>query len=384
MAKQLDSAQMSRNTQHQRPGTPISDVDTPALLVDLDAMERNLQRMASFARQTCIALRPHIKTHKSIDLALRQLGLGAIGVCCQKVSEAEIMVAGGIHDVLITNQIVSLRKIERLLKLARVARIGVCVDDVDNVAALDAATRANGIDLDVYVEIDVGAHRCGVAPGTPALELTQRILTAPRLRFMGLQAYNGPAQHIHDATVRQATAAHVISHTRETRDLLLRHGISCPVITGAGTGTYSIDAVSGVFNELQPGSYLFMDGSYSKNREPSGTATGNFELSLFVLTTIMSRTTATTAIVDAGLKAIGVDAGMPELSGIEGVAYTRASDEHGTLRIDPGTPDLRPGDMLRLVPGNCDPTVNLHDRYVGYRGQYVESSWSVSARGPGN
>jgi len=161
-------------------------------------------------------------------------------------------------------------------------------------------------------------------------------------------------------------------------------GISCPVITGAGTGTYSIDAVSGVFNKLQPGSYLFMDGSYSKNREPSGATTDDFEHSLFVLTAIMSRTTATTAVVDAGLKAIGIDSGMPELSGIEGVAYTRASDEHGTLRIDPGAPDLRPGDMLRLVPGNCDPTVNLHDHYVGYRGQYVESSWPVFARGPGN
>lgn len=364
-------------------GTHLRDVDTPALLVDLDALERNLGRMARFAQQAGIALRPHAKTHKSAVIALQQLALGAVGICCQKISEAEAMIAGGVRDVLISNQIVGRQKIERLIGLIDFAHVSVCVDDADNVAALSSASQLHNATLDVLVEINVGANRCGVPPGEPALELARLVTRAPGLRFMGLQAYNGPAQHIHDDAGRRQAIASVVQHCQQTRDLLQQHGIPCRVITGAGTGTYPLEAASGVFNELQPGSYLFMDAAYARNRCADGGPVSEFEQSLFVYTTVMSRVTAHTAVVDAGLKALGVDAGMPLVADMAGIEYVKASDEHGTLKLSADTRGVRPGDALRLIPGNCDPTVNLHDWYVGFRNDRVEALWPVSARGPG-
>lgn len=363
-------------------GAHLRDVDTPALLLDLDALERNLQRMARLAREAGVALRPHAKSHKSAVIALQQIALGAVGVCCQKVSEAEALIAGGVRDVLVSNQIVGSQKIDRLLNLTQLARVGVCVDDADNVATLSAASRNQGATLDVLVEIEVGGNRCGVAPGAAALQLARLVDSAPGLRFMGLQAYNGSAQHIHDAAVRARVSEQVIELTRQTRDLLQLHGLTCAVISGAGTGTYPHEAASGVFTELQAGSYLFMDATYAKNRAAGGGSVGDFEQSLFVLATVMSRPSATLAVVDAGVKAVGVDAGMP-LADLAGAEYTKASDEHGTLRVGADVAGLRCGQKIRLIAGNCDPTVNLHDWYVGFRGQHVEALWPVSARGPG-
>lgn len=363
-------------------GMRLQEVDTPALIVDLDALERNLERMAQFCRQARIALRPHAKTHKSAAIALKQLALGAAGVCCQKVSEAEAMVAGGVRDVLVSNQIVGGRKIERLAALAAQARIGVCVDDAGNVAELGKAARRHGSTLDVLVEINVGANRCGVAPGAPALELALRVAEAPSLRFTGLQAYHGPAQHARDYEERRRIVDSAILQCRQTRDLLHHYGLQCPVISGAGTGTYALEAASGVYTELQAGSYIFMDADYARIRCADGSAFAAFEHGLFVWTTVMSRTGEHTAVVDAGLKAVGVDAGMPVVQGVD-AEYMRASDEHGTLRLRSAAPPVRLADKLRLIPSNCDPTVNLHDWYVGVRGDRVEALWRVDARGPG-
>ena len=363
-------------------GMHLRDVDTPALLLDLDAFERNLQRMSRFARANGVALRPHAKSHKSDIIALRQVALGAVGVCCQKVSEAEALIAGGVQDVLVSNQIVGAQKIERLLELTRLAHVAVCVDDAENVGALSAASRQHGATLDVLVEIEVGGNRCGVAPGAAALRLARAIDDAPGLRFAGLQAYNGAAQHVHDARGRAEASAQVIELTRQARDLLRMNGLACGVITGAGTGSYPHEASSGVFNELQPGSYVFMDAAYARNRADGDGPISDFEQSLFVLTTVMSRANHALAIVDAGLKAVGVDAGMPRVE-LPGAEYAKASDEHGVLRLAPGAEGPCCGSKLRLVAGNCDPTVNLHDWYVVFRGERVEALWPVAARGPG-
>lgn len=362
-------------------GQPLADVETPALIVDLDAFERNLARMADGARAAGLALRPHAKTHKSARIAGRQIALGAVGVCCQKVGEAEAMVAGGVADVLVSNQIVGARKLRRLAALARRARIGVCVDDAGNVADLDAAAAEAGATLGVLVEIDVGAGRCGVAPGEAALRLADRVATAAHLHFEGLQAYHGRAQHIRSFAERRDAIRRAAGLAAATRDLLRRHGIDCLRITGAGTGSWHFEAESGVYTELQCGSYVFMDADYARNLAEDGRAAPEFEQSLYVLATVMSRPTAERAVLDAGLKALSVDSGLPLLVDTPEADYVGASDEHGTLRLNRPSNRLRLGDKVRLIPGHCDPTVNLYDWYVGARGGRVETVWPVDARG---
>lgn len=364
-------------------GMPLSDIDTPALLIDGDAFERNLRRMGDAMRCAGLCLRPHAKTHKSPVIAQKQIALGAVGVCCQKVSEAEVMARGGVGDILVSNQIVGRTKIERLAALAREVRLSVCVDDADNVHALSRAACDYGAHLDVLVEIDVGAHRCGVAPGTAALDLALVVTGASGLSFAGLQAYHGPAQHTRDHGERQAQIAAATRQTEQTRDLLRRHGLECRVISGAGTGTYRFEASSKVYTEVQAGSYVFMDADYAKNRQADGSSFSEFEHSLFVWTTIMSRPIAGRAVVDAGLKALSVDAGMPGVSCSGGMHYIRASDEHGIVNLEGEARNLRLGQHLKLIPANCDPTVNLHDWYVVVRNERVEAIWPVSARGPG-
>ena len=251
-------------------GMTLDEVDTPALLIDLDAFERNLRRLPEAIAGTGVRLRPHAKTHKSPVIAMQQIALGAVGVCCQKVSEAEILVQGGVPDVLVSNEIVGRPKLRRLAALARSARIGVCVDDAGNVDDLDAAAAEFGVRLDVLVEIAVGARRCGVAPGEPALALAQRVAASSHLRFAGLQAYQGRAQHLRSHEERAAAIRDAADAARRTVELLARHGLACETITGAGTGTYRLEAASGVYNELQAGSYIFMDADYGRNLDESG------------------------------------------------------------------------------------------------------------------
>ncbi len=366
----------------------VEEIDTPALLLEQDSFERNLARMAEFARTRKLRLRPHAKMHKTPAVAQAQLGLGAVGICCQKVSEAEAMVDGGIADVLITNQVVGAGKLARLAALARRARVGVCVDDIDNIADLATAARAAGVTLDVYVEIDVGAGRCGVAPGPAALELGRAINLEPALRLSGLQAYHGRAQHLRTAAQRAAAIGAAAAAAAATRALFASAGLPCPIVTGAGTGTFMLEASGGVYDELQPGSYAFMDADYTRNE-----CDAPFEHSLFVLTTVMSRGGAgaqqapTRLVVDAGLKAHSVDAGLPTVHSdvfgapLAGLEFQGASDEHGVILINAGAAAPRLGAKLRLIPGHIDPTVNLHDWIVCVRGDRVEAVWPVAARG---
>lgn len=363
-------------------GMALADVDTPALLVDLDAFERNLRRLADAVPQgSGIKLRPHAKTHKSPDIALQQMALGAVGVCCQKVSEAEALVRGGVPDVLITNEIVGAAKLRRLAALAGQARLGVCVDDAQNVADLDAAAGEAGVKLRVLVEIDVGAGRCGAAPGEPAARLAEAVARARHLTFGGLQAYQGAAQHIRGHGERRAAIGRAADMVAATREALRRRGLDCPVVSGAGTGSFRFEIETGAWDELQCGSYVFMDADYARNLDEKGATEPEFEHSLFVWTTVMSRPGELRAVVDAGLKAYTTESGTPVVWGMPEATLDRAADEHGRIVLSRPTNALRLGDKIRLVPGHCDPTVNLHDWYVGVRGERVEALWPVAARG---
>jgi D-serine deaminase-like pyridoxal phosphate-dependent protein len=359
-------------------GAALDEVDTPALVIELDAFERNLKRLSDAVAGRGVRVRTHAKTHKCPEIARRQIAAGAVGVCCQKVSEAEAMVDGGVADVLVSNEVVGARKLERLAALARRARIGVCADDAANVRALSEAAQRAGATLEVYVEVDVGARRCGVAPGEPAAALAREIAARPGLRFAGLQAYHGAAQHLRSITERRAAIARAASAANQTRRLIESEGIACPSVTGAGSGSFMFEIESGAYDEIQPGSYVFMDADYAKNEWAAPLP--RFEHALFVLATVMSRPAPERAVLDAGLKALAVDSGLPLVWERPGLRYARASDEHGVLEISAGAPPAL-GDKLLLVPGHCDPTVNLYEWYVCVRDNFVEEVWPITARG---
>ncbi|MEO8305798.1 MAG: DSD1 family PLP-dependent enzyme [Betaproteobacteria bacterium] len=362
-----------------RAGDSIDDVDTPALVVDLDAFERNLDLMANAVRGVGVALRPHAKSHKCPDIAFAQIERGAIGICCQKVGEAEAFVAAGIRDVLVTNEIVGEKKLARLAAMAKKAKVGVLTDDAATVRHIGAAARAAGVSIDVLVEIDVGAHRCGTSPGAPAVVLAEIIARTPGIVFRGIHGYHGAAQHLRSIDERRAAIARASEWARETKAAIEAAGIACPTVTGAGTGTWQHERDSGVYTEIQPGSYVFMDADYQRNA--IGPDQHAFEQSLFVLATVMSTPVPERTIVDAGLKAFAFDSGPPVVYGASGLTYVKGSDEHGVIEVSQAARAPQIGDRLWLIPGHCDPTVNLYDWIVGVRGTRVECVWPVSARG---
>ena len=362
-------------------GMALEDVDTPALLLDLDAFEFNIQLMAGFAKKFGINHRPHAKTHKSPVVAQKQIAAGAVGQCFQKVAEAEILVAGGVSNVLVSNQIVGRRKLDRLAGLARNANISVCVDDQDNINQINAAAKRFNATIDVLVEIDIGAGRCGVVPGKAAVELAQIIAKNSNLTFGGLQAYQGRAQHIRGFGERKIAIEKAGKLVQETIHLLSEAGLECRLVTGAGTGTFQFEADSGIWNELQAGSYCFMDADYGLNLNETGEFINTFRNSLFIWSTIMSHPTKDRAVVDAGHKATSIESGLPLVADLKDVKYVSASDEHGSLALGRDAIDLKIGKKIRLIPGHCDPTVNLHDWYIGIRNGMVEAIWPVEARG---
>ena len=368
-------------------GDAVATVDTPALVIDLDAMERNLAAMAAFARGHGVRLRPHAKMHKCAAIARLQRAAGAVGVCVQKTSEAEVLAAAGIDDIYISNEVFDHAKLARVAALAQRVRLAIAVDSAEAVERLAAALRDAQASIDVFVEVDVGQGRCGV-PAAAAGALAQHVVShAPPeggLRFAGLQAYHGGAQHLRGAAEREAASHHAASLTRAAQASVTGAGIACPLVTGAGTGTFGFDVASGVWGELQAGSYLFMDRDYADNA-PDPNAP-RFEHALFVKSQVMSRGSSH-AVVDAGHKSHAVDSGPPRVWQRE-LEFASGGDEHGILRPRHGgaaadLPQL--GETVWLVPGHCDPTVNLHDRYVAVRGGLesgvVEAVWSIEARG---
>jgi len=370
---------MKSTTIPAEPGMAVSEIDTPALVIDLDVFENNIKTMTSYCSQKKINLRPHAKTHKSLDIAQIQMEHGAIGICCQKVSEAEIFVNGGIPDVFITNEIVGSKKIARLINLASQARVAVCVDNYDNIRDLSAASDHSGTPLNVFVEVDIGGGRCGVQPGTATVDMVRSISDTSHLHFQGLQVYHGKAQHIRKYRDRRNAITASLEHVVNTVSLLEDSGNTCPIISGAGTGSYPFETASGIYTELQCGSYIFMDGDYGSIQTEQGPLLDRFANSLFVVSSVMSTPTPGRVVCDAGRKAHSIDSGLPTIRNNSSLSYQRPSDEHGII-VDPAE-TLELGDKLWLIPGHCDPTVNLHDWYVGVRNSRVECLWPVSARG---
>ena len=359
------------------------DIQTPCLVLDLDALERNIVKMGDYAKAHNMRHRVHGKMHKSVDVARLQERLGgACGVCCQKVSEAEVFVRGGIKDVMVSNQVTDLTKIDRLARLPRLgARILVCVDDPANVADLSAAAQKHGTEIECLVEIDCGAGRCGVTTTQDVVHIAKLIDAAKGLKFAGIQAYQGAMQHLDSYADRKAKLDLAIAQVADAVQGLKAQGLACDIVGGGGTGSYYFESTSGVYNELQCGSYAFMDADYGRILDENGQRIdrGEWENALFILTSVMSHAKADKAIVDAGLKAQSVDSGLPTVFGRDDVTYLKCSDEHGVVADPNGA--LKVNDKLRLVPGHCDPTCNVHDWYVGVRGGKVESLWPVSARG---
>lgn len=377
-------------------GDPVEAIDTPALVVDLDAMERNVARMAAFAQLHGVRWRPHAKMHKCAALALDLVAAGAVGACVQKTGEAEALAAAGVADLYISNEVIAPAKLARVAALAgaladrhgAAGRLAIAVDSaagVDRLADAMLAPAASGASIDVFVEIDIGHGRCGLPPGPPAVALARRIAERAPLRFAGLQAYHGRAQHLRGVDERRATLAAALEQVRLTLDAFAAAGIAVPLVTGAGTGTMVHEAASGLYGELQAGSFLFMDADYAANAQDPGQPA--FEHALFVRSQVMS-VSAGHAVCDAGHKSHAIDSGLPRVHRPGGGTpwqYGNGGDEHGLLIAADGQGLPALGDTVWLIPGHCDPTVNLHDWLVGVRGGLlegeVESLLRVDARG---
>ncbi len=357
----------------------IEELDTPVLLVDADAFERNVARMARLCADAGVACRPHAKAHKSPQIARIQMEAGAVGMCCAKLGEAEVMAAAGIEDLHITTPVVGASKIMRLTGAARQSRISVVADDPDNISDLAAGAQTAGLRLDVLVEVDVGQGRCGVPPGPRAAELARLIAGHPWLRFRGLQTYHGTIQMTGDLAERRAAAAQALEKAELSARLVREAGLAVEVLTGGGTGTSAIDAAAGGLTELQPGSYIFMDTNYSAI-EWDGASAPPFENALTLLAGVLSKPAANRVILDSGMKAISGDGGAPRAADHAEAEFRFGGDEHGQLSFA-GEAPLKVGDKAMLLPSHCDTTVNLHDRFVVTSGGEVAEVWEIAARG---
>lgn len=354
-------------------GMPKEEIDTPALLIDLDKLEANIARMADFFADRPAALRPHTKTHKCPVIAWKQIEAGAVGVTCAKLDEAEILALAGIHDILIANQVVGRRKIERLIGLATWTDVMVAVDDPCNVADLSAVAASRGVSLRVLVEVDVGLGRCGVAPGEAAVKLAKQVATSPGLRFEGLMGYEGHAVLRPIFEEREKLAEAAMALLIETKEAVESSGLEVRVVSGGGTGTYNITGAYPGVTEVQAGSYTTMDVRYRDTGVP-------FDCALTCLTMVISVPRIGAAVADAGTKALTTEFGMPEVVGLEGVTVARLSEEHGILQLGPGV-HLCPGEKIEFIPSHGCTTINLHEQFYAIRDGVVEAIWPIAARG---
>ncbi|HUB03723.1 MAG TPA: DSD1 family PLP-dependent enzyme [Solirubrobacteraceae bacterium] len=352
----------------------IDDLDTPCLAVDLDVFERNVRTCLGLLER--VHVRPHLKTAKSPDVARLLLGAGAVGVCVAKLGEAEVMLAAGIEDVLITSEIAGSVKVSRLARLAGdrpAARVRIVVDSWEAAAAIDAALPRP---LETLIDVNVGQDRCGIAP-EDALALADRIRGLERLRLIGVQGYEGHLQHVRDQTERRALCDGAMGRLETAAGKLSAGGHTVQVVTTGGTGTAEFCAAHSFVTEVQPGSFAFMDTDYLD--------TGGlpYESSLHVIATVISRPAGDRAVTDAGLKTLSDDSGPARLLDAPGWTYHHAGDEHGKLTSgrEAGRRELRVGDRVRLIPSHIDPTINLHDVMYAHRGGLVEAVWPVAARG---
>ncbi len=348
------------------------EIDTPALVLDLEALERNLARMATFLRDRPARVRPHTKTHKCPTIAWKQLEAGAIGVTCAKLGEAEVMARAGIRDILIANQIIGALKIKRLVNLAVDTEVMVAVEAVENARQLSDAAVAAGVRLRTLIEVDVGMGRCGVAPGEDTLTLARQMAALPGLRLEGLMGYEGHAVMIPDAERRRATAQQAMALLVGTKELLEQNGLPVGIVSAGGSGTYNITGAYPGVTEIQAGSYATMDARY-KGVIPE------FETALTVVAQVISAR-GDHAVIDAGLKTMTPEFGVPALQRPAGWALAHQSEEHSTLTRSDGTP-LKPGDRVEIVPSHGCTTINLHDAYRVTSGERVVAIWPIAGRG---
>jgi len=366
--------------------SPMSlwDLPTPALVIDEEAMESNLDKMASFYQGKRAKLRPHTKTHKCPILAKKQIAKGAVGVCAAKVGEAEVMVEAGIENVLITSPVVTRDKMERVVALAKKSPgVSIVVDQERNVRDFDDAARSAGVTLPVLIDLNVGTDRTGIALGKPALDLAETIRRNSSLKFLGLQAYAGHLQHLRGFEYRRQASEATMGRAVELRRTLEKAGFEVPILTGGGTGTYNIDSEIDGITDVQVGSYLFMDVNYRNVGGQNGPIYDDFRPSLLVLATAISQPAKGRITIDAGYKAFATDQEPPDPLSLPGVSYRWAGDEHGVLEFrDPRGPgEVKLGDKVLLIASHCDPTVNLYDHYYPFRNERVEEMWPISARG---
>lgn len=359
------------------------DLATPALVVDLKALERNIAAMQAHCNKVGLKLRPHAKTHKSVEIARRQISAGAVGQCCAKLGEAEALAAGGIDGLLVTSPVVTQQAFTRVAKLnAQLNNFMIVADSLVCVEGHEAAARVAGKKLKLLVDVDIGLHRTGILHGVPAVELAKRVAASSHLEFVGLQGYAGQLQHIPVFEDRQSQSLAALKLLGDTRDALQAAGIDCPIVSGGGTGTFNIDAEARVFTELQAGSYVFMDKQYCEVRIANA-APLPFESSLFVQTTVISAAMPGLVTTDAGLKSFATEAGSPVISSgaPEGANYFFFGDEQGGILLGGADKALALGSNVRCTAPHCDPTVNLYDAYHVIDGDRLVAIWPVDARG---
>ena len=349
----------------------LAEIDTPALVVDLDIVERNLDRMAAYFAGQVADLRPHFKTHKTPEFARMQLDRGAIGLTCAKVGEAEVLAEAGVRDILIANQVVTPLKIKRLLDLARHSDAIVAVECAQNVADLGQAAEQAGVILHAVIEVDVGMHRCGVTDAAAAVGLAQQIHTHPHLAFRGLMGYEGHAVFIQDAEDRRAAATEAMQRLMAARDAVLAAGLPVDIVSAGGTGTYDVTGAFPGVTEVEAGSYIFHDGMYQTVRD-------DFDCALTFVTTVIGASEEH-AVIDAGMKAVSTDMGMPRILGDRALEVLYLSEEHGHVSGDTGS--LAVGQPLELRLMHNDTTINLHDRYYGVRNGGIEAVFEITGRG---
>jgi D-serine deaminase-like pyridoxal phosphate-dependent protein len=358
-------------------------LSTPVLLLDLDAFDRNIAAMAAHTRTFGINLRPHSKGGKSIAIARRQMAAGAIGICCTTVGEAEVIAGSGIEGVLITSPVVTPTMIERLVTLnLRAKDLMIAADNPANVDALAAASSKAGRTLSVVVEFDVGQGRTGTTSEDAAVDLAHRIKASQHLRYGGVQAYYGHFQHIAAHADRKAAAEGQMARVRALKTRLHAEELAPNLVTGGGTGTFDIDPIGGVYTELQPGSYPFLDREYVEIDLTFGQPSP-FVPSLFVQASVVSANREGFAVVNAGYKSFATEGGMPVIVSpkLSEARYQLMGDEHGGIRYDPEGGVLELGDPVEFLTPHCDPTINLYDRYHCVRGNTLVEIWPVDARG---
>jgi len=365
-----------------RPGSR-AQLCTPALLLDLDAFQRNVALMAAFCRERGVALRPHAKTHKSVEIARQQLEAGAVGICCATIGEAERLTAGGIGNLLITSPIVTRPKLERLARLhERAAGLMVVADQIAAVDDLARIAAGTGRALHVLVDLGVGRQRTGCASTAGALAVARRIAGANSLAFGGVQAYAGHLQHVPEMAERARQGAPEDAKIEDVLEALSADSIAVPRVTGGGTGSHAIDAEGGLFTELQCGSYVFLDVDYRRVALRAD-APQPFEPALFVRTAVISANAADHVTTDAGLKAFATDGPRPEIlrGAPQGAEYFFFGDEHGRVELPDAPRHLPVGSVLECLTPHCDPTVNLHNVYHVVQGDTLVDIWPIDARG---